>query len=236
MPDRCKEEKRLFYKRGIQLADSKRGWKLAVGKNVIGTEFTEAAYYHIYILFIGSFSRLFSRLTPFVKDLGWLHTHVHILNQSLSGCICCRTGANIPDGDGPRIREDFPSFNKQSNDTVLRINLLKEAQDQCGLSRVQRFIQLRREKYLRCHSELFPRSLKEATNVRDLVPVVHYTMYIHQHAKPGCVFVVLLRERRRHNCGLAPNASCFSMVLRNTCTLMSDRWTVQRQKTIAGGR
>lgn len=45
----------------------------------------------------------------------------------------------------PRIREDFPSFNKQSNDTVLRINLLKEAQDQCGLSRVQRFILLRRE-------------------------------------------------------------------------------------------
>lgn len=51
-------------------------------QNVIRTEFTEAAYYHIYILFIGSFSRLPPPpvFTRFVKDLGWLHTHIHILN------------------------------------------------------------------------------------------------------------------------------------------------------------
>lgn len=40
-------------------------------QNVIRTEFTEAAYYHIYILFIGSFSRLaLPVFTGFVKDLG----------------------------------------------------------------------------------------------------------------------------------------------------------------------
>lgn len=41
-------------------------------QNVIRTEFTEAAYYHIYILFIGSFSRLSIPpvFTRFVKDLG----------------------------------------------------------------------------------------------------------------------------------------------------------------------
>lgn len=40
-------------------------------QNVIRTEFTEAAYYHIYILFIGSFSGLFPPVfTRFVKDLG----------------------------------------------------------------------------------------------------------------------------------------------------------------------
>lgn len=108
--------------------------KVSFWQTVIRTEFTEATRRHFYILFIGSFSRffspLFSRLCERFRLTSYPYPHLEL---SLSVCVCCRTGAHVPDGDSPRIREDFPSFNKQLNDTVLRINLLKEAQERCGV-------------------------------------------------------------------------------------------------------
>ncbi len=63
---------------------------------------------------------------PVMKDLGCLHTHILILNcLYLSVSTAKHTHSRWRQ---PWISEDFPSFNKQLNDIVLRINLFKESQ------------------------------------------------------------------------------------------------------------
>lgn len=133
-----KKKKKMFILQERNPISRHKAWmKVSFWQTVIRTELTEAARCHFYILFIGSFSRfLWKILVDFIP-----------ISTSWTVFICLRMLPNRRTRSRwrqPRIREDFPSFNKQLNDTVLRLNLLKEAQEQCGVSRRQGIILIAR--------------------------------------------------------------------------------------------
>lgn len=134
-------------------------------QNVIRTEFTEAAYCHIYILFIGSFSSLpppphFHLFCERFRLTSYPYPHLEL---SLSGCICCRTGANIPDGDGPGLEKIFLHLINNRMTQFWGSTCSKKHKNSVECAEYSA-LSCSIMKYLRHHSQLLPPSLREATN------------------------------------------------------------------------